>query len=138
VDGVHIEEEGIMITTTHGFSGFSVRDIDEAQRFYGDTLGLEVSRNEMGILDVVLPGGASVMLYPKDDHVPAVFTVLNLVVPDIDTAADELAAAGIELERYEAMPQDERGIGRGKQADMGPDIAWFLDPSGNILSVLAN
>ncbi|GAA2223849.1 VOC family protein [Herbiconiux moechotypicola] len=126
-----------MVTSTHGFSGFSVRDTAEAERFYRDVLGLEVQPNEMGILGITLPGGATVMAYPKGDaHSPASFTILNLVVPDIDAAVDELTAAGVVFERYDTMPQDEKGIGRGKAAGMGPDIAWFLDPSGNILSVL--
>ncbi|MCS5713426.1 VOC family protein [Herbiconiux sp. CPCC 205716] len=127
-----------MLTTSHGFSGFSVTDIDEAERFYRDVLGLEVTRNEMGILDIELPGGAHAIAYPKDDHVPAVFTILNFAVDDIDVAVDELTAAGVTLERYQGMPQDERGVMRGKAADRGPDIAWFLDPSGNVLSVLSD
>lgn len=128
-----------MLTTSHGFSGFSVTDVDESRRFYQDVLGLEVSTNEMGILDIALPaGGAHVLVYPKDDHVPAVFTILNFAVDDIDRAIDELEAAGVSLERYEGMPQDERGVMRGKAAGQGPDIAWFLDPSGNILSVLSD
>ncbi|NQX33408.1 VOC family protein [Herbiconiux sp. VKM Ac-2851] len=128
-----------MLTTDHGFSGFSVTDIDESRRFYQDVLGLEVSTNEMGILDIALPaGGAHVLAYPKEDHVPAVFTILNFAVDDIDRAVDELEAAGVALERYEGMPQDERGVLRGKAANRGPDIAWFLDPSGNILSVLSD
>ena len=128
-----------MLTTSHGFSGFSVTDVDESRRFYQDVLGLEVSTNEMGILDIALPaGGAHVLVYPKDDHVPAVFTILNFAVDDIDRAIDELEAAGVSLERYEGMPQDERGVMRGKAAGQGPDIAWFLDPSGNILSILSD
>jgi catechol 2,3-dioxygenase-like lactoylglutathione lyase family enzyme len=128
-----------MLTTTHGFSGFSVTDIEVSRAFYSDVLGLEVSTNEMGILDIALPaGGAHVLAYPKDDHVPAVFTILNFAVDDIDRAVDELEAAGVALERYEGMPQDERGVMRGKAANRGPDIAWFLDPSGNILSVLSD
>jgi len=128
-----------MLTTSHGFSGFSVTDVDESRRFYQDVLGLEVSTNEMGILDIALPaGGAHVLVYPKDDHVPAVFTILNFAVDDIDRAIDELEAAGVSLERYEGMPQDERGVMRGKAVGQGPDIAWFLDPSGNILSVLSD
>lgn len=127
-----------MLTTTHGFSGFSVRDIDEAKAFYEGVLGLSTDTNAMGILDITLPGGAHVMAYPKDDHVPAVFTILNLAVDDIDVAVAELTEAGVSLERYEGMPQDDRGVLRGKAADRGPDIAWFLDPSGNILSVLSD
>ncbi|WP_382306369.1 VOC family protein [Herbiconiux sp. UC225_62] len=127
-----------MLDTKHGFSGFSVRDIEAARVFYGETLGLTVKLNEMGILDITVPGGTSVIAYPKDDHVPAVFTILNFVVDDIDTAVDQLAAGGVSMERYEGMQQDEKGVLRGKAANMGPDIAWFLDPSGNILSVLSD
>ena len=121
---------------THGFSGFSVRDIDAAKDFYGETLGLETTVNGMGILNITLPDGPLVMVYPKPDHEPAVYTVLNLVVADIDAAIDELAAAGVVFERYEGLPQDERGVMRGTQHDRGPDIAWFLDPSGNIIGLL--
>jgi predicted enzyme related to lactoylglutathione lyase len=126
-----------MLTSTHGFSGFSVRDVAEAAEFYGSVLGLETSTNAMGILEITLPGGTRVLAYPKSDHVPAVFTILNLAVDDIDVAVRELEAAGVTLERYEGMPQDERGVLRGKAQQRGPDIAWFLDPSGNILSVLS-
>jgi len=127
-----------MIDFTHGFSGFSVKDVDEAKRFYGETLGLPAEMNEMGILNITLPGGADVIAYPKADHVPAVFTILNLVVDDIDAAVDALAVEGVVMERYEGMPHDDKGIMRGKAIDRGPDIAWFLDPSGNILSFIEN
>ncbi|GAA4684232.1 VOC family protein [Frondihabitans cladoniiphilus] len=124
-----------MITTTSAFSGYSVGDIEVARTFYGSQLGLDVSDGQMGNLSITLPGGAPVLLYPKDDHVPATFTVLNLVVPEIDAAVAELEAAGIPLENYGGYA-DERGILRGKSVGMGPNIAWFLDPSGNILSIL--
>jgi len=128
-----------MLSTNFGFSGFSVKDIEATRVFYGETLGFAVRLNEMGILDITLPGGAGVIAYPKADHVPATFTILNFVVDDIDTAVGELTAAGVAFEHYEGMPgQDEKGVLRGKAANMGPDIAWFLDPSGNILSVLSN
>lgn len=127
-----------MLTTTHAFSGFSVKDVPTAETFYRDVLGLEVSVNAMGILNIALPGGGTVMAYPKDDHVPADFTVLNFAVDDIDAAVDELEAAGVQLERYDGFPQDERGVLRGKAVDRGPDIVWFLDPSGNILSALSD
>jgi catechol 2,3-dioxygenase-like lactoylglutathione lyase family enzyme len=127
-----------MLTTKHAFSGFSVSDIGAAKRFYGETLGLKVSEEAMDILDITLPGGGSVIAYPKDDHVPATFTILNFVVDDIDKAVDELAASGVSFERYEGMPHDEKGVLRGKAANMGPDIAWFLDPAGNVLSVLTD
>ncbi len=125
-----------MVEFTGGFSGFSVRDVEAARAFYGDTLGLRTEVVGMGILSITLPEGAVVMVYPKEDHVPAVFTVLNLVVHDIDSAVDGLEAVGVSFERYEGLPQDEKGIMRGKAADRGPDIAWFRDPSGNILSVM--
>lgn len=123
-----------MLTYDGSFSGFSVDDTEAATAFYRDKLGVEVVDEGMG-LQLKLPGG-SVFVYPKDDHVPATFTVLNFRVADIDAAADELAEAGIDLERYPGMPQDEKGIMRGKAANMGPDIAWFTDPAGNVLSIL--
>ena len=126
-----------MLTTTGGFSGFSVDDEAKALAFYRDTLGLKVADTSMGLqLDVT--GGAPVFVYAKPNHVPASFTVLNLEVADIDVAVDELVAAGVTIERYEGTYQDEKGITRGKAANRGPDIAWFLDPAGNILSVLSN
>jgi catechol 2,3-dioxygenase-like lactoylglutathione lyase family enzyme len=124
-----------MVTITGSFSGYSVNDTAAALAFYRDTLGLDAVDNGMGI-DLGLPGGQHVFLYEKSDHAPATFTVLNLEVADIDTAADELAAAGVSLERYPGMPQDEKGIMRGREAGQGPDIAWFTDPAGNILSIL--
>ena len=126
-----------MLTTTGGFSGFSVDDLATALTFYRDTLGLKVDEPGMGIaLDVT--GGAPVFVYDKANHVPAEFTVLNFEVADIDKAVDELVAAGIEIQKYPGTNQDDKGIARGKAANMGPDIAWFLDPAGNILSVLSN
>jgi catechol 2,3-dioxygenase-like lactoylglutathione lyase family enzyme len=124
-----------MLTYDGSFSGFSVDDQAAALAFYRDKLGVEVEDTGMG-LRLRLPDG-SVFIYAKDDHVPATFTVLNFEVADIDAAADQLAADGIELERYPGMPQDEKGIMRGKAANMGPDIAWFTDPAGNVLSILS-
>lgn len=121
-----------MLTTTGSFSGFSVDDLQAAASFYRDKLGLSLTESEIG-LEVTLPTGR-LFIYPKDNHEPATFTVLNFQVADIDVAVDELAAAGIELERYDGMPHDDRGIVRA-DAGMGPDIAWFSDPAGNILSV---
>jgi extradiol dioxygenase family protein len=121
-----------MFTNTPAFSGFSVDDIEAAREFYGGTLGLETS-DEMGMLVLHLGGGGTVLVYPKDDHVPATFTVLNFPVDDIDAAADALIDAGIVFERYPGIEgADERGVHRG----FGPDIAWFTDPAGNVLSVL--
>jgi catechol 2,3-dioxygenase-like lactoylglutathione lyase family enzyme len=117
------------------FSGFSVDDLDKAKEFYTKTLGLELEDDKMG-LQFKLPGGGSHFIYPKEDHKPASFTVLNFVVSDIDDAVDELIKHGVEFEKYEGFHQDEKGIARGKSANQGPDIAWFKDPAGNILSIL--
>ncbi len=125
-----------MFTTVAAFSGFSVDDTAKAKAFYNETLGLEVEDGPMG-LRLHLPGGdAKVFVYQKDDHQPAAFTVLNLVVEDIDAAQAELDAKGVHFERYEGTHQDDKGIARGKAANMGPDIAWFKDPAGNIISIL--
>ena len=126
-----------MLEKSKTFSGFSVDDLAAAKKFYQDVLGLAVRDDEMGILHLDLAGGAEAIAYPKPDHVPASFTVLNFIVDDIDTAVDDLVRRGVEIERYEGMfPQDEKGILRGLAAGQGPDIAWFTDPAGNILSVL--
>lgn len=122
---------GEMLRSSPAFSGFSTNDIGRARSFYAETLGLEVTE-ENGRLTLHLAGGGSVVVYPKDDHQPASFTVLNFPVDDIDRAVDALIAAGVQLERYPGAPQDERGIMR----DYGPPIAWFSDPAGNILSVI--
>ncbi|CAN5553750.1 hypothetical protein BH09ACT4_BH09ACT4_19540 [soil metagenome] len=124
-----------MLTITGGFSGFSVSDQAAALTFYRDALGLEVVDTGMG-LELRLGGTTHVFVYPKEDHVPATFTVLNFEVADIDAAVDQLVAAGVTILRYEGAHQDDKGIARGKSAGMGPDIAWFTDPAGNILSVL--
>jgi len=122
---------------THAFSGFSVSDVDEAKSFYGDVLGLTAEVESMGILTITLPGGASVIAYPKGgDHVPATFTILNFEVDDIDAAVDELNAKGVVTKIYDGFYTDDKGIQRGKASGEGPDIAWFRDPSGNVLSVL--
>ena len=120
-----------MFRDSHAFSGFSSNDIAAAQDFYAEKLGLEVTE-ENGLLTLHLAGGGTVIIYPKENHEPATYTVLNFPVADIGQAVDGLAAAGIELERYPGTNQDERGINR----DQGPAIAWFKDPAGNILSVL--
>ncbi len=126
-----------MLTTTGGFSGFSVDDLEAARHFYADTLGVAIGDSQMG-LQLEVTGGAPVFVYEKQGHEPATFTVLNFEVADIDVAVDELVAAGVELQRYPGTHQDEKGIARGKAAHRGPDIAWFLDPAGNILAVLSN
>jgi len=116
------------------FSTFAVPDIDQAKRFYGDTLGLDVRDSEMGTIEIHGKDGPPVTVYPKPDHKPAVFTVLNFPVDDVDQAVDELTAVGLNFERYdtESIKTDAKGIARGN----GPSIAWFRDPAGNILSVM--
>ena len=122
-----------MFKDTKAFSGFAVPDIEQARAFYADTLGISV-REEHGLLTLELEGGARpTLIYPKPDHEPATYTVLNFPVDDIDAAVDELTSRGVEFERYEGFDQDEKGIARGPE---GPPIAWFTDPAGNILAVL--
>jgi len=125
-----------MFTTTPTFSSYSVNDLETALTFYRDTLGLEVTQTPEG-LSLELTGN-TVFLYPKIDHIPATFTVLNFQVEDIDSAVADLTANNIPLKRYDidGMESDEMGIYRGKASGNGPDIAWFTDPAGNILSVL--
>jgi catechol 2,3-dioxygenase-like lactoylglutathione lyase family enzyme len=126
-----------MFRDAKAFSGFSVDDVARAKEFYGRTLGLEVSEAN-GILSLHLGGGATVIAYPKDDHTPATFTILNFPVDNIDQAVDELAGRGVRFE-YLNDPElntDGKGIFRGLEAGMGPNIAWFKDPAGNILSVI--
>ncbi|WP_432127914.1 VOC family protein [Streptomyces sp. bgisy082] len=125
-----------MFGETPAFSGFSVDDIDAARRFYGETLGLKVGESGpegMEMLLLVLAGGARVLVYPKDDHAPASFTILNFQVDDIERTVDELVGRGVTLERYTGFDADDRGIVRGPD---GPAVAWFTDPAGNVLSVL--
>ena len=128
-----------MLKTQAVFSGFSVNDLGKAKEFYTNVLGLTPSGESMG-LQLQLPGGGSLFIYPKGDHQPATFTVLNFVVENIDEAVDGLGKQGVTFEHYDDMPgqQDEKGIARGRSAGQGPDIAWFKDPAGNILSVLQN
>jgi catechol 2,3-dioxygenase-like lactoylglutathione lyase family enzyme len=121
-----------MFKDTKAFSGFSVNDLDAAKAFYGGKLGLEVGSGPMGSLELHLGTGATVFIYSKKDHAPATYTMLNFPVPDVEAAVDQLAKAEIKIERYPNMGQDAKGILRGN----GPDIAWFKDPSGNVLSVL--
>lgn len=119
-----------------GFSGFAVPDIAAATAFYGETLGLNVREEMDGVLRLTLPGGADVMVYVKPDHQPAVFTILNFEVDDIDAAVDALTTAGVQLERYEGFEHDAKGIVRSMEGEEGPPIAWFTDPAGNIIAVL--
>ena len=120
-----------MPTYLNAYSGFSTNDIPATKRFFADVVGIEVTE-EHGMLTLHIPGGGTVLVYPKDDHQPATYTCLNLGVGDIDAAVDELTARGVTFERYEGMPQNERGVMR----DQGPPIAWFTDPAGNIVSVI--
>jgi catechol 2,3-dioxygenase-like lactoylglutathione lyase family enzyme len=120
-----------VLAGSKAFSGFAVPDIDAAREFYSGTLGLEVSE-ENGLLTLKLAGDRPTLIYPKPDHEPANFTILNFPVADIEQAVDELSGRGVSFERYEGFDQDERGIFRGG----GPLIAWFTDPAGNVISVL--
>ena len=116
------------------FSSFSVDDVAAAKRFYGETLGLDVKDGPMGFLEIEVPGGGHVTAYPKPNHEPATFTVLNFIVPSIDDAVDELNRKGVTMEQYDFGPikTDARGIAR----DEGPPSAWFKDPAGNVVSVI--
>jgi catechol 2,3-dioxygenase-like lactoylglutathione lyase family enzyme len=125
-----------MVKTKRAFSGFSVNDLAAAKKFYGATLGLKIEDDGVGAR-LQLPGGGSVFVYPKRDHQPATFTILNFVVDDIDAAVDDLTSRGVRFEHYDSGPkQDEKGILRGRAQNRGPDIAWFKDPAGNVLSVI--
>jgi predicted enzyme related to lactoylglutathione lyase len=121
-----------MFKHVEAFSGFSVDDVPRAKEFYGETLGLDVSESN-GMLQLRVAGGSPILVYPKENHVPATFTILNFPVEDVEAAVDDLASRGVRFEHYEGELQtDEKGIFRGE----GPTIAWFTDPAGNILSVL--
>ena len=119
------------LANSKAFSGFSAPDIDAARAFYADTLGLDVSE-ENGMLTLKLAGDRPTLIYPKPDHTPATYTILNFPVSDIDAAVDELTERGVAFIHYDGFGQDERGVFRGE----GPPIAWFTDPAGNILSVI--
>lgn len=124
-----------MFKISEGFSGYSVDDIQKAKQFYGETLGINAEIDDkMGVLNLNLENGPRIFLYPKQNHEPATYTVLNFLVGDIDEAVDELVKRGVTFERYEGWPQDEKGIAREK---ISPDIAWFKDPAGNILSLIS-
>jgi catechol 2,3-dioxygenase-like lactoylglutathione lyase family enzyme len=122
-----------MFKDTKAFSGFSAPDIGAARAFYADTLGIEVSEDN-GMLILHLAGGRDTLVYPKPNHEPATYTILNFGVDDIEGAVDELLERGVDMEIYDGFEQDERGIAR----DAGPPIAWFRDPAGNILAVIEN
>jgi catechol 2,3-dioxygenase-like lactoylglutathione lyase family enzyme len=123
-----------MFANTKAYSGFAVDDMQKAREFYGETLGLKTSvlSEEFGLISLHLAGDRDTLVYQKPDLTPANYTILNFSVDDIDEAVDELAARGVRFERYDGFEQDEKGISRGD----GPNIAWFKDPAGNILSVL--
>jgi catechol 2,3-dioxygenase-like lactoylglutathione lyase family enzyme len=120
-----------MLADSRAFSGFAVPDIEQARRFYGEVLGLVVEE-ESGLLRLRIAGDRDIVLYPKPDHTPATYTILNFPVDDLEATVDALAQRGVVFERYQGFEQDERGILRGQ----GPPIAWFKDPAGNILSVI--
>ena len=122
-----------MFKNSKAFSGFSVDSISRAKEFYGGILGLDISEEKMGILVLQLAGGGKVIAYPKPNHVPATFTILNFPVNNIEKAVDELNSKGVEFEHYEGeIRTNAKGIHRGN----GPTIAWFKDPAGNILSII--
>jgi catechol 2,3-dioxygenase-like lactoylglutathione lyase family enzyme len=121
---------------TGAFCSFSVDDLDSAKKFYGDTLGVDVEETDEG-LELSIEGSGSIFIYPKEDHEPATFTVLNFTVNDIDDAVEDLSNRGITFESYDGdLETDEKGIFRGAENDEGPNIAWFKDPAGNFLSVI--
>lgn len=129
-----------MLKKSNAFSGFSVNNLEKAKVFYGEILGIEVEQTDMG-LQLNIAGSTPIFVYEKADHQPATFTILNFPVDHIDEAIEALAAKGIQMEQYDlgnGAVTDEKGVLRGKSYDMGPDIAWFKDPSGNILSILEN
>jgi catechol 2,3-dioxygenase-like lactoylglutathione lyase family enzyme len=123
-----------MLENSKAFSGIAVRDVEESRRFFGDTLGLQVDDGEMGMLVLRTGSGRPVLLYPKPDHVPATFTVLNFPVDDVAATVAGLTERGVRFEHYEGTPvqTDDDGVFRGG----GPLIAWFTDPSGNVMSVI--
>jgi catechol 2,3-dioxygenase-like lactoylglutathione lyase family enzyme len=123
-----------MLEYKQAFSGVSVDDIPGAKEFYGETLGLKVTEDEAGFLQLHIGDGDFVFVYPKPDHEPATYTMLNFVVDDIDRAVEQLTDAGVSFEDYEDT--DDRGVMRGRSIGRGPDIAWFRDRAGNVLAVM--
>ncbi|WP_406657223.1 VOC family protein [Methanolobus sp. ZRKC2] len=125
-----------MFKDTKAFGSFSVDDLAKAEAFYGETLGLDVSPEDEG-MRIRIAGGMQLFVYPKKDHQPATFTILNFPVDDIDRAVDELKARGIVFEHYTGeLRTDEKGISRSSFHEKDIDVAWFKDPAGNILSVI--
>ncbi|MCM5663056.1 VOC family protein [Galbibacter mesophilus] len=127
-----------MLHKSNAFSSFSTDDIPKAKKFYKDILGLPVDNGEMGTLTLHLQGGNTVTIYPKSNHQPATFTVLNFPVINIDNTVNDLLEKGVVFEHYKEPKTDSKGIYRGISFNAGPNIAWFKDPAGNILSVLEN
>ena len=123
-----------MFTGDNAFSGFSIDDLEAAKDFYGTKLGLNVTENEMGFLNIHLASGGTILAYTKPNHEPASFTILNFEVDDVEAAVDDLNDRGVVTKIYTDPDYgtDAKGISRGQ----GPDIAWFRDPAGNVLSVL--
>lgn len=126
-----------MFSPDRPFSSFAVPDVDEAMTFYRDTLGLAVTADDVGGFTIALPGGGDIFVYPKPDHEPAVFTVLNFAVDDVEAAVDDLNSRGVVTKIYSDPDYgtDGKGISRGFEG--GPDIAWFTDPAGNVISVMS-
>ena len=123
-----------MLSESAAFSSFSVNDLQSAKTFYQHILGLKVSDNPMGLIELHLHPGSKIIVYPKPDHVPATFTVLNFPVKNIDEKVDELISKGVSFEQYDGqIKTDEKGISRNNG---GPTIAWFKDPAGNIFSLI--
>ena len=125
-----------MFENTKAISGFSVPDIAAAKEFYSGTLGIKVTEEGGEGLALQIAGDRPIFVYPKEDHAPAVYTILNFPVDDIDEAVAGLAERGVAFERYDGFDQDDKGVFRGKERGEGPNIAWFTDPAGNILSVM--
>ncbi|MDQ2719958.1 MAG: VOC family protein [Bacteroidota bacterium] len=125
-----------MFKHSKAFSGFSVDDLQKAKKFYSEILGLEVTDNPMGLIELHIEGSSNIIIYPKPGHAPATFTILNFPVKNIDEAVDKLTQKGVAFEQYEGrIKTDEKGISRNPH---GPFIAWFKDPAGNILSIIEN
>jgi catechol 2,3-dioxygenase-like lactoylglutathione lyase family enzyme len=131
-------KENEMLQDSHAFSGFSVDDIEKAKHFYGEKLGLKLEEVPGMGMNIMLAGEGKAFVYPKPDHQPASFTILNFPVDDVDSAVDELTARGVQFEHYDEgqLKTDEKGIARPQSPDQGPTIAWFKDPAGNTLAVL--
>lgn len=123
-----------MLEQSKAFSGFSVNDLQKAKQFYNETLGLDVADNPMGLIELKTKGNNNIIIYPKPNHTPATFTILNFPVDNIEKAVDKLTLLGVKFEQYTGdIHTDEKGICRNPR---GPAIAWFKDPAGNILSII--